>query len=132
MTSQLAALAEKARRGIRSAHILVRDGDYDTAVSRAYYAMFYLAEALLLSKNLAYSKHSAVVAAFGREFAKPGLLPVDFHTHLREAAEARNICDYQAVSHVTEEAALQHISRAEDFLAATEKFLKILPPGATL
>ena len=35
------------------------------AASRAYYAMFYAAEALLQSRGLAFSKHSAVHAAFG-------------------------------------------------------------------
>jgi hypothetical protein len=32
------------------ARVLVAEGDYDSAVSRAYYTMFYVAEALLLSK----------------------------------------------------------------------------------
>ena len=124
MTPQQEGLLRKARRNLRSARVLLADGDYDSAVSRAYYAMFHVAEALLLSKGLAYSKHSAVIAAFGKEFAKTGILPVDFHAHFREAAEARNISDYQAVSHVTEEAALQHISRAEQLLAAAEGLLK--------
>ncbi len=56
MTSEQEGLLQKAYRNIRSAKLLVGDGDFDTAVSRAYYAMFYVAEALLLSKGLAYSK----------------------------------------------------------------------------
>ena len=48
------------------------------ASSRAYYAMFYMAETLLLSTSLAYSKHSAVIAAVGREFAKAGVMPPEF------------------------------------------------------
>jgi len=92
---------------------LVEEGDYDSAVSRAYYAMFYVAETLLLSKGQAYSKHSGVIAAFGKEFAKTGILPAEFHAHLREASDARNVADYQADSDLTEEATLMHISRAE-------------------
>jgi uncharacterized protein (UPF0332 family) len=102
---------------------LLADGDYDSAVSRAYYAMFYVAEALLLSKGLAYSKHSAVIAAFGKEFAKTGELSAVFHAHLREAADARNVSDYQVLSHITEETALQHISRAEELLAVAGHIL---------
>ena len=123
MTPDQEGLLGKARRNIRSAKMLLADGDCDTAVSRAYFAMFYVAEALLLSKGLAYSKHSAVIAAFGKEFAKPGVLPAEFHAHLREAAEARNISDYQVGSLLTEEATAQHISRAEELLVAAERLL---------
>jgi len=123
LTPDQEGLLGKARRNIRSAKMLLADGDCDTAVSRAYFAMFYVAEALLLSKGLAYSKHSAVIAAFGKEFAKPGVLPAEFHAHLREAAEARNISDYQVGSLLTEEATAQHISRAEALLVAAERLL---------
>lgn len=124
MTPEQEGLLQKAHRNIRSAKLLLADGDYDTAVSRAYYAMFYIAEALLLSKGLAYSKHSAVIAAFGREFAKAGVMPPEFHAHLRAASEARNISDYQLASHVTDEETTQHISRAEGLLAVAREFLK--------
>jgi uncharacterized protein (UPF0332 family) len=127
VTPEQEGLLQKAYRNIRSARLLLADGDFDTAVSRAYYAMFYVAEALLLSKGLAYSKHSAVIAAFGREFARAGVMPPEFHAHLRAASEARNISDYQLVSHLTEEEAAQHISRAESLLATAWKFLKAQP-----
>ena len=127
MTPQQEGLFGKTRRNLRSAHILLADGDYDSAVPRAYYAMFYVAEALLLSKGLAYSKHSAVIAAFGKEFAKTGELSAEFHGHFREAAEARNVSDYQVVSHITEAVTLQHISRAEALLAVAEQILSAPP-----
>lgn len=131
MTHQQQELLRKARRNIRSAQLLLADCDYDTVVSRAYYAMFYIAEALLLSKGLAYSKHSAVIAAFGKEFAKTGLLPAEFHGHLRAAAEARNISDYEAGFRMTRESAAAHASRAEQFLAAAEEFLGTHVPNSS-
>jgi uncharacterized protein (UPF0332 family) len=39
--SQRQSLIEKARRYLRSTELLIQEGDYDSAVSRAYYAMFY-------------------------------------------------------------------------------------------
>jgi uncharacterized protein (UPF0332 family) len=86
--------------------------------------MFYVAECLLLWKELTFSKHSAVISAFGREFAMTGQVPEQFHRYLVDAQEARNICDYQTVSHITEEATLQHISRAEELLTVAEPILK--------
>ena len=124
MSPQQTRLLVKARRTVRSAKLLESDGDHDAAVSRAYYAMFYVAEAFLLSKSLTFSKHSAVIAAFGKEFAKTGAVPAEYHGYLADAQDARNIGDYQTVSHLTEEATLKHISRAEEFLEMAEGLLK--------
>jgi len=42
--------------------------DFITAVNRAYYAIFYAANALLCSRRLERSKHSGVLAAFRQHF----------------------------------------------------------------
>lgn len=60
----------KARRYLDTAEVLRRYGDYDSAVSRLYYAMFYCAQALLRAQGMTYTKRQAVIAAFGRHFAK--------------------------------------------------------------
>lgn len=124
MTEAQSGLLRKARRTIQSARLLLADGDYDGAVSRTYYAMFYVAQALLLSKGLTFSKHSAVISAFGKEFAKTGAIPPEYHGYLADAQEARNTGDYQIVSHVTEEETRRHIAHAERFLEMGEKFLR--------
>lgn len=53
-------LLEKARRAIQAAVTLLQHGDADFAAGRAYYAMFYTAEALLSEKGF----HPANTAAF--------------------------------------------------------------------
>lgn len=63
---------ESAQRSLKASKILIGSGDYDFSISRMYYVMFYCAEALLLTKDLKFSKHSAVIAAFGRDFVKTG------------------------------------------------------------
>jgi len=70
MNPEIEALLEKARRSQKVAAKLYKDGDIDLAASRAYYSLFYTAEALLLSRGLSFSSHSAVIANFGKEFAK--------------------------------------------------------------
>jgi uncharacterized protein (UPF0332 family) len=70
MRSEQAELLAKAKQSLRATDLMKREGFYDFAASRAYYAMFYLAEALLLGLGRVYSKHSAVIAAFGENFAK--------------------------------------------------------------
>jgi uncharacterized protein (UPF0332 family) len=65
---------EKSKENIEAAELLSREGFYAIANTRAYYAMFYAAQALLETVNLSFSKHSAVIAAFGKEFIKTGKL----------------------------------------------------------
>ncbi|MFN8463529.1 MAG: HEPN domain-containing protein [Anaerolineales bacterium] len=47
---------EKAESAIGAAESLLRDGYRDFAAGRAYYAMFYTAEALLAEKELVFKK----------------------------------------------------------------------------
>lgn len=127
MTDAQSGLLRKAHRTVQSTRLLLTDGDYDGAVSRAYYAMFYVAEALLLSKGMTFSKHSAVISGIGREFVRSGTIPEEYHRYLMDAQEARNTGDYQAVSHLTEAETVQHITRAEHLLEVGEKLLRENP-----
>jgi uncharacterized protein (UPF0332 family) len=98
-------------------------GFFDFAVSRAYYSMFYIAEALLLTEGLTFSKHSAVISAFGQKFARTGAVPSEFHRFLIEGQDSRNIGDYDIRSDLTGDDARKHISRAEEFLKHAERVL---------
>ena len=76
------ALVAKATESLDIARLLVSISHFAVAASRAYYAMFYLAETLLLTKGLTYSSHAAVIGAFGLHFAKAGLAPRHLHRYL--------------------------------------------------
>ena len=82
MTSDERQIVQKANMNLDAAELLLEQGFLEIAASRAYYAMFYLAEALLLRKGLHFSSHSAVIASFGKEFAKTGDLDPRFHQNL--------------------------------------------------
>jgi len=116
-------ILKRAGQSIEAAELLRQQGLYGFAVSRAYYAMFYLAEALLLSKGLAFSKHSAVIAAFGEHFAKPKALDPMLHQHLIEAFEKRQIGDYAFEEEIEPADARSQIERARTFLQATQAWL---------
>ena len=62
---------KKANNALSASAALVSEGLFDDAMARAYYAMFYAAKALLIRDRVpAGSKHSAVVSAFGRKYAR--------------------------------------------------------------
>ena len=81
MTSEQQALLEKATRSLQAARLLNQQNLPEFAASRAYYTMFYIASAFLEGEGLAFSRHSAVISAFGREFANTGRVPVEFHRY---------------------------------------------------
>lgn len=111
-------LLDKAQRSFDVAERLLEDGHADFAASRAYYGCFYTAEALLLSEGLSYSRHSQVVAQFGRRFAKTGELDASYHRLLIEAFGLRQAADYSATPDtVSEEDAEHTIREGKAFLA---------------
>lgn len=122
MTAEQAILLEKGQQSLDAAKLLLEEGFAGFAAARAYYTMLYTAQALLLSIALSFSRHSAAIAAFGREFAKPELVPREFHRYLIEAQQVRPIADYQGEEVSDEEAELQ-IQRAEQFLEFAEQYL---------
>jgi uncharacterized protein (UPF0332 family) len=65
MTIDQENLLKKAEVTVQAAKTLDAGGYTDSAVSRAYYAMFYVAPALLLEQGLTFSKHGSLLAAFG-------------------------------------------------------------------
>lgn len=89
MTPDQQVYVDQARESLAAARLLLQEGFPGFAASRAYYTMFYMAEALLLGNGLAFSKHTAVHAAFGREFARTGRVPAHLHRYLIDAMEVR-------------------------------------------
>ncbi|WP_343409891.1 HEPN domain-containing protein [Candidatus Amarolinea dominans] len=61
---------ERCREDIATARLLIREGKYRVAVSRAYYAIFMIATAVLITLGISRSKHSAVESAFGHYLVK--------------------------------------------------------------
>lgn len=116
MTAEQSALLKKAEESLEAARLLLKEDYFDFAASRAYFSMFYVAEALLLSQGLAFSKHSAVIAKFGEHFAKPGKAPAEYHRYLIEASDSRNVGDYDIGPGLTNAQAAEQIARAEVFL----------------
>jgi len=121
---EIEALIIKAERSVRIARSLLSSGDYDFSVSRAYYAMFYCAEALLLTKDLRFSKHSAVIASFGKEFVKKGLFSKELHRAFIKAFRERQKGDYEVIEMPTREEAEDIVNEAEVFLEKTKEYLK--------
>jgi len=117
-------LLAKAARVLKFAERLSTDNDGEFAVGRAYYAMFYIAEALLNERGHRFRKHGGVHGAFGEHFIKTGLLDGKYHRWLLEAFSQRITGDYGLESDLTAEDAAVLVSQAREFLQAAEQLLE--------
>ena len=105
-----------ATEDLAAAQDNLRLGHLRTVVSRAYYAMFYAATALLGSRGLWRSKHQGLIAAFGEYFVKPGLVEPRYGRILHDAFEARLDGDYAPHPDLNEASAQKLLADAEDFV----------------
>jgi uncharacterized protein (UPF0332 family) len=126
MTDEQRELLLKAKQSLEAAKLLLANNYPDYATSRAYYTMFYIAEALLEGEGLSFSRHSAVIAAFGREFAKPQRVSPEFHRFLIEAQELRTAGDYGQLNAVTNDQAAEQIDRADQFLKMATQMISTI------
>ena len=124
MTSEQQFLLEKAQRSLSAAEQLLQKGFYEFPVSRAYYSMFYVAEALLDKEGLSFSSHAAVISAFGRVLSKPQKVPQEFHRYLIDAQAQRTSADYDLQPDMSSEDAQKIIAQAHSFIELGVQYLK--------
>jgi uncharacterized protein (UPF0332 family) len=78
--SEIELLFQRSQESIKAARMMLDAKLPNIAASRAYYAMFYIAEALLLKRGLAFSSHSVVIAAYGKSLRAPRIWIHNFTT----------------------------------------------------
>ena len=122
-SSEVKANIERAEQAVDAARKLASDGYYDFAASRAYYAVFYAASALLLKEGLEFRKHSGVIAAIHQRFIKTGRLEKEFGKNLNWLFELRSIGDYGVTAHVPKADVELAISAAASFLERVRSIL---------
>ncbi|HHT9153345.1 MAG TPA: HEPN domain-containing protein [Candidatus Hypogeohydataceae bacterium YC40] len=120
----MASLIERARKYLKSSETLLKEEDYESSVSRAYYVMFYSAEAALLTKNLSFSSHKGVISAFGEHFIKTNILPKEMGKELNRAFEKRQLGDYEYTFVISREEAEEILVNGKNFVEKIVLYLK--------
>ncbi len=117
------SLLARSRKYLQSSELLLKAGDYESSVSRAYYSMFFAAEAALLLKGLSFSSHKGVLTAFGKHFIKTGLIPKELGRELNRAYQKRQLSDYEFSFVITRKEAEEILRSAQKFVQEISKFL---------
>lgn len=112
-------LLAKAEVKLEAARQLLAKGFLEDSASRAYYAMFHAARAVLSKRGVNPRTHEGVVSEFGRKLVLEGVFPRDLGRALAEAKAARETYEYSATAEMSRE-------EAEALLRDAERFVSII------
>lgn len=116
LRQQLKAMLEKGQRTLRASQDHLAKGDADFASSKAYYAVFHLVQAVLLTKGLTYSKHAGVIAGFSEHFLKSGIFPKEFGQAIQRLRKDRELGDYGYQLSVNSQDAAEDVKAASEII----------------
>jgi uncharacterized protein (UPF0332 family) len=107
-----------------SARLLYENQKFRDCVSRAYYAMFYMAKALLCNLEKPAHKHQGVIDQFNLYYVKTKKVEHRLYLRYVKAFEDRLIADYKILEPILKELAKQKLQDAKEFLNEISRVLK--------
>ncbi|NUM45435.1 MAG: HEPN domain-containing protein [Anaerolineales bacterium] len=121
---EIALYIENAQEMLEVSRLNLNNDFYASAVNRAYYAIFYAANALLVTKQLSQSKHSGVINGFRQHFVKTGLIAPEYSDLYGRIMGNRHTSDYELESSINKEIARADLADAENFVTEITRWLK--------
>jgi len=118
------AYLTRSHEEIDTARLLFANGRHRVALTRAYYAVFYAASAMLLSEGIKRSRHSGVQSAFRQFFVKPSVIEAEYSDICSAVRDARELSDYELWFMPAEEFTETIIADAQRFVARMERYLR--------
>ena len=114
---------EKAHKTYQQAEASIPLGFWEMTANRLYYAVYYAASALLLSKGLSVQTHNGIVQMLGLHFVKTGKLSRENGTLYGRLFSLRQTGDYGDTFDLTKEDVEPLVKPAKEFIEATEKLI---------
>lgn len=118
------AWLRRADLALREAAMLLEQGFLAASISRSYYAIFYAARAVLVTKEVSPKTHGGVLQKFGELFVKPGLLPSEMTSAMGAVMELREQADYEPESSaINRTSGREALDAARRFVDHASRFL---------
>lgn len=115
---------ERAYSTLDEAHYM-REGLYfNAAINRLYYACYYAATALLVSREIEASTHNGVKTMLSLYFVRTGLLGMEHGVTFSNLFEKRHSGDYEDFAYCDAALVDYLLPRAEVFIQAVEKLIR--------
>lgn len=120
----IAAETVRGKECLQAADALLAQNFFADAISRAYYAAFHFATALLITKGIEAKSHAGLINRLSLFFIKSGIIAPKFGRVLSRAQKYREESDYSAAFVFTKEDASQCIADVRAFVGVAQKYLK--------
>jgi len=118
------ASLKRAEKALKSAKLLQENGEHEDAASRAYYAMFHAARAILFNKGISAKTHRGTISIFGEKIVKQRILSEEYADMLRKAFDLRQKSDYELYTELNAETVKEAIKNAEKFIKKAKELTK--------
>ena len=115
---------QRADKALEAARHLLADRLYEDAVSRAYYAMFHAARAILFTKGIITKTHSGAITNFGIEIAEKGIVDKEYGRILNRAFNLRQKSDYETGTRFKKEDVMEMVENADRFLQVVKSAMQ--------
>ena len=115
---------EKSSKSIMAAEFMFEKDMMTFAMNRVYYSMFYAIQALLILRDVSFSKHGQLKGYFNREFVKTGILSKEIGQVFNKAFEYRQKFDYVDFASPDREMVLEYIDKAKEFHSKLGEYIK--------
>jgi len=113
------SLVRKSERAIQIARLSLENEDPDSAVNRAYYAMFNISRAAVLKAGVAEGElprtHRGISEAFRQHAVLAGKIDAELASTLSRAENLRLMADYTATE-IDASAAAKLVEQAEEYV----------------
>ena len=113
----------RAADDLESAKIMLDAGKANAAANRAYYAIFHSMRAVFALDRKDYSKHSAVISFFSKDYILTGHFDKEYSKTIKLAEMLRSTGDYADYQDASHDEAEEVIQRALKFYAAVKTYI---------
>lgn len=115
---------ERAKATLKEVDYLMAGQFYNAAISRLYYACYYMAVALLVANNLEVQSHAGVKSMLSLHFVKTNLLDSQIAKTFFNLFDLRHNNDYEDYSFCDRQTLERIRPNADEFIQSLEDLLK--------
>lgn len=121
----LAYRKQKAEKALIEAKDNAKMEHWNLVANRLYYAVFYMASALLIDKGFTAKSHNGIFCILGQEFVHKGLLSREDAKLASRLQNMRQSGDYDDMFDWTEEDVLPLFEKTENLITKMDKLISI-------
>lgn len=120
---------EKAYRYLQDATANYREGRYETAVNRSYYAALSAVRSILILEGIDPESHKGAITMLSLRFVKPSLLAKDIVKRFELLLSRRTDVDYGDLETIDAEDAKDSLKITEEIIHGIDKVRKEMIKG---